>query len=249
MNVAATRFLAGAAVAVVLTACGGGGATPSPSAPATGGLSSPETSPPSASPAASATQAPASPSPSLAPSRPPSAVAVAAPPAVETFWDAVRRGIATAGHLRIRVIGPSPGVLRYEPGASATVVDDRVGFVCVDGAAWDGQGGSFAPVPGTWECGAAALVGGFRNTGQPVDAWGETLPTDASISETTAREPDGRWRWDYAAKSAVFGGRVTASVWVDPASGRILDARRTDPGGSTSYGISYAEAFPAITRP
>jgi len=202
-----------------------------------------------APPTTGPTPAPPSPAPSPTPTPTPTRTPNPTAPAVETFWDAVLRGIDVAGHLRITVIGPSPGVLRYEPHASATVVDDRVGFVCVEGAAFDGQSGSFVPVPGAWECGGAALVGGFRNTGQPVDAWSEALPTDDSVAETTTLEPDGRWRWDYTAHSAVFGGTVTTSVWVDPTSGQILDARRDDPTGSTRYGISYATAFPPITRP
>lgn len=191
------------------------------------------------------------------PTRPPapSASAVAssgpasAPPSVETFWDAALRGLATTGRLRINVIGPNAGVLRYEPDASETVADGKVVFVCVGGAAFDGQGGTFVAAPGSWECGGGALVGGFRNTGQPVDAWGDSLPTDSAITERTALEPDGRWRWDYTAESPVFGGQVTTTVWVDPATGRILDARRTDPTGSTRYGISYDEVFPPISRP
>jgi hypothetical protein len=168
---------------------------------------------------------------------------------VETVWDAVLRGLSATGHLRINVIGPSAGVLRYEPDASATVADGKVVFVCLSGAAFDGQGGSFVPVPGSWECGGGALVGGFRNTGQPVDAWSESLPTDTSIREMTSLETDGRWRWDYTAESPVFGGQVRTTVWVDPTTGRILDARRTDPTGATRYGISYEEPFPPISRP
>ncbi len=147
------------------------------------------------------------------------------------------------------MIGPSPGVLRYQPDASATVADGQVVFVCVGAKAWDGQGGSFVAVPGAWDCGAGALVGGFRNTGQPVDAWSKNLPTDRSIVEQTALEPDGRWRWEYRARSLAFGGTVTTTVWADPASGRILDARRSDPTGETRYGISYSVTFPPIVAP
>lgn len=229
----------------LLAGCGDG--TPGPSGAATASGPTPEASlvPPAIA------SAPASPTPSPSPTATPTPTPTPIPtaPAVETFWTAVLRGIDAAGHLRVTVIGQSPGVLRYQSHASATVVDDRVGFVCVDGAAFDGQSGSFVPVPGAWECGGSALVGGFRNTGQPVDAWSEALPVDASIAETTTLEPDGGWRWDYKARSAIFGGTVTATVRVDPASGRILDARRQDPTGATRYAISYSATFPPIVRP
>ncbi len=232
---------------MLLAACASGGAatpttarpTPSVLASTSATVSLPAT--PSPTPVASSTEPRASATPRVTP--------VGTPPAVETFWDAVRRGLAASGRLRINVIGPNAGVLRYQPDASETVADGKVVFVCLGGGAFDGQSGSFVDVPGSWECGAAALVGGFRNTGQPVDAWNESLPTDSSITETTAVEPDGRWRWDYTAQSAVFGGRVATTVWVDPVSGRILDARRSDPAGATRYGISYEEAFPPIVRP
>ncbi len=235
--------------AALIAACSPSASTPPTGVVSAAAPSSSEVGPspvatPTATPSAAATPArPPSPSPSAA------ASSGAAPPAVESFWDAVLRGLSKAGRLRINVIGPNAGVLRYEPDASETVADGKVVFVCVDGAAFDGQGGTFVAVPGSWECGGGALVGGFRNTGQPVDAWGDTLPTDSAIAERTAREPDGRWRWDYTAESPVFGGQVTTTVWVDPGTGKILDARRTDPTGSTRYGISYEETFPPISRP
>lgn len=233
------------ALGLLVAGCGGRPASP-PASP---------TTPPGSSPTPAGTATPsltAAPSPT---GRPPSATASPTsntqPPAptVEAFWAAARRGLDEAGRLRITVIGPSPGVLRYEPEASATVADGRVVFVCVGGRAWDGPGGSFVAVPGTWECGAAALVDGFRNSGQPVDAWSHDLPTDQSIVEQVSLESDGRWRWEYRASSLVFGGTVTTTLWLAPADGRILDARRSDPTGETRYGISYSEAFPPIVAP
>ena len=226
-----------AVVALVLAACGSA-ATPSPTPSATA------TPKPTEAPAATPT-----PIATASPTAVPTPTPVPTPPSVETFWDAVLGGLRTVGHVRLTVIGPSPGVLRYEPDASATVVDGSVVFICAGGAAFDGQGGRFAPAPGAWECGGAALIGGFRNMGQPVDAWSETLPTDTSITERTSLEPDGRWRWDYAAQTPVFGGSVTTTARVDPASGRLLDVRRTDPTGETRYGISYDETFPPIVAP
>ncbi len=238
------RWLAPVALGLIVAGCGPVPASPPASA------TPPGTSPTAAAvatlPPTAAPSAPASPpSPTVAPasSQPP------APPTVEALWAAVRRGLDEAGRLRITVIGPSPGVLRYQPDASATVADGQVVFVCTGGRAWDGQGGSFVAVPGAWECGAGALVDGFRNSGQPVDAWSRDLPADQSIVEQVTLEPDGRWRWEYRARSLAFGGSVTTTVWVDPASGRILDARRSDPTGETRYGISYSETFPPIVAP
>lgn len=244
MNRASWRLLAvGAALApaLIVGGCGGGSPTPATSTP------SPASSPSStATPASSPTPSPPlSPTPALSPTPTPAPT----PPAVDAFWEAVLRGLDEAGRLRVTVIGPSPGVLRYEPEASATVAEGTVVFICADGGAFDGQGGSFTPVPGFWDCGGPAFVSGFRRSGQPLDAWSDDLPTDDSIVETTALEPDGRWRWDYQARSAVFGGTVTATVWVDPVSGQIRDARRTDPTGDTRYGISYGETFPPIIPP
>ena len=233
-----------AVVALGLLVAGCGPVAGSPPASAT----PPGTSP---TPVAAATvpPTPAPPATLPSPTPAPATSTPSATPTADAFWEAVRRGLDEAGRLRITVIGPSPGVLRYQPDASATVADGNVVFVCVGDRAWDGQGGSFVAVPGAWECGAGALVDGFRNSGQPVDAWSRDLPADQSIVEQVTLEPDGRWRWEYRARSLAFGGTVTTTVWVDPASGRILDARRSDPTGETRYGISYSEAFPPIVAP
>ncbi len=139
-------------------------------------------------------------------------------------------------------------MLRFEPDASATVVDDQVVFVCVDGRAYDGQSG-FERVPGTWECGSAALVQGFRVAGLPRDAFNDSLPPDDEIHETVTRLEDGSWRWSYRALNPVFGGRITAVVVIDPTTGEIRSASRGDPTGETTYGISYTETFPKIALP
>jgi hypothetical protein len=36
---------------------------------------------------------------------------------------------------------------------------------------------------------------------------------------------------------------------MDPVSGRIRTARRTDPGGTTTYVFDYARTFPALDVP
>ena len=228
-------------VAMLAAACGatpsaaptGLPETPAPASPGTIAASSVPTAAttPARSPAASAT-----PRPSV----------VAATPA--SFWAAIVRGLTAAKHLQVTMAGPNPGMLRFQPNASATIVAGQVVFVCTGGAAFDGQSG-FARVPGTWECGAAALVAGFRRIGQPTDSWNETSPTDSAITEAVKVATDGTWTWTYAGTSPFLGGHVTATVHLDARSGRILDARRVDPTGTTTYSFDYAVTFPALAVP
>ncbi len=218
--------------------------------------SSAGTAPPSAGVAVDKSRAPASsvataaPVPTAAASTAAAATpkVTAAPPTVKTFWAAVTRGLAAAKHLQVTSAGPNPGTLRFEPSASATIAGGSVAFVCVNGAAYDGQSG-FARVPGTWQCGAGALVGGFRHIGEPADSWNVSSPGDSVITETVAQAAGGAWTWSYAATSVFLGGRVTARVTLDPASGRILAARRVDPTGTTTYAFDYAVTFPALAVP
>ena len=170
------------------------------------------------------------------------------PPTIEAFWTAAAGAVEEAGRLRVRVIGPAPGELRYQPDRSATAIDGLVVFVCIDGRAYDGQSG-FTELPGTWTCGPEALVRGFRQAGQPLDAWNAELPPDQGIEETIALEPDGTWRWGYRARSLFAGGEVLTTVMLDPAIGQIRSASRTDPTGDTTYGLSYTEPFPDIALP
>ncbi len=143
--------------------------------------------------------------------------------------------------------GPSPGVLRYEPTASATAIDGKLTFVCVDSQALDGQSG-WLPVPGDWTCGPDALVRGFRSIGQPLDAWSPGLPKDSAIKETTETMKDGHWRLTYRARSP-YGGSVTTRIVVDPTTGRIASASRSDSTGTTAYAFDYEATFPAIAAP
>lgn len=198
--------------------------------PAASGLATPASTTPAGSPAPSATP------------RPSAAATTGA------FWAAVTRGLAIAKHLDVTITGSNPGVLRYEAKASATMVDGKVGFVCVNGAAFDGQSG-FARVPGSWQCGAAALVSGFRRIGQPADSWSANSPSDGSITESVTVGPDGIWTWAYTGISPFLGGRVSARVSLDPVTGRIRAAQRTDPTGATTYAFDYAQPFPAIAVP
>lgn len=203
-----------------------------------------------ASPEAVASEAPASPLPSPSRSPRPAATthATTAAPTVKSFWAAVTRGLTAAGHLQVTISGPNPGVLRYQPAASATLASGQIGFVCVGGAAYDGQSG-FARVPGPWVCGAGALVSSFRKIGEPADSWNASSPTDAAITESVGMASDGSWTWSYAGTSVFLGGKVSVRVSLDPKSGRILTARRVDPTGTTTYAFDYSLAFPVLAVP
>jgi hypothetical protein len=194
--------------------------------------------------APSASIAAPTPSPALSPA--PSAKPPCCTPS--SFWAAVTRGLAAARHLQVTASGPSPGVLRFEPSASATMVNGTVVFVCIGGAAYDGQSG-FARVPGKWTCGAGALASGFRQIGQPADSWSANSPGDASITESVTVGSDRSWTWAYTGISPFLGGRITARVSLDPATGRIRTAQRTDPTGTTTYAFDYVRTFPALAVP
>ncbi len=238
--------LAGLAGLVLLVAAVTAACSSTPSAEPTGRPTPGATATPN--PVASVTVPTAAPTPAGSPaeSATPRASAVAATPA--SFWAAAARGLTAAKHLQLTVVGPNPGVLRFEPSASATIVDRKIAFVCVDGAAFDGQSG-FARVPGAWKCGASALSGGFRHIGQPADSWNATSPTDSAIAEAVRVGRDGTWTWTYSGVSAFSGGRVTATVSLDATSGRILAARRVDPTGATTYSFDYGVTFPALAVP
>jgi hypothetical protein len=217
----------------------------------------PPTEQPSPSPEVGATSGPSpSPSPTVEPFPSESVFPTATPaptgtpvaPTVDAFWDAAETAVHTAGRLRIRVIGPAPGELRYEVDASATVINGNVVFVCRDGRAYDGQS-AWMEVPGSWTCGAAALVAGFRQTGQPLDAWSPELPPDEEIEQSVTLRADGTWQWEYRGRNPFAGGRVHTLVVLDPADGQIRSASRIDPTGETTYGISYSESFPRIAIP
>ncbi len=157
-------------------------------------------------------------------------------------------GVRDAGRLRLRVIGPAPGELRYVDDASATVIGGNLVFVCSGSAAFDGQSG-WSELSGKWTCGVDALVAGFRRTGQPLDAWSERLMADEGIIERLELPGDGTWRWSYRGRSPYAGGEVRTVVVLDPMTGQLRSAQRSDPTGDTTYGISYSEVFPAIAVP
>lgn len=165
----------------------------------------------------------------------------------DTFWSFVERGIRDAGRLQVDLAGPNAATLRFEPSASSTVIDGVTGYVCLRGRAYDGQSG-FARVPGTWTCGAPALVAGFRHLGQPIDAWNSTIPSDRGRRETLTVRGN-TWTLRYHATSPYYGGAVSAVIVLDRASYRVTSARREDPTGTTRYTFVYGADFPPITVP
>lgn len=254
-----------ALLALVAAACGPA-PTPSPSpspaavATATPGPTPSPTPVPTAAPTATPTAAPttvptatpaptavASPAPTATPAATARPAATPSGPTADEFWSRVARGIRDAGRLVVVIDGPAAGSLRFEPAASATVIDDTVGFVCVDRRAYDGQS-AFTALPGSWTCGAAALVAGFRGIGQPIDAWNRTIPTDTRRAESVVVQ-DGRWTWRYRATSPYYGGAVSASVTLDPRTRRVVEASRKDPTGATRYAFDYGADFPPIAVP
>jgi hypothetical protein len=248
-----------ALLAVLAAACGPA-ATPVPSptiAPAAAATASPQPTPaptpsptPSPPPTPSPTPTPTpSPSATAAPSPTPRATPVPTPagPTVDEFWARVERGVRDAGRLEVGIDGPAAGALRFEPAASATVIDDVVGFVCVKGRAYDGQS-AFTALPGSWTCGSRALVAGFRGIGQPIDAWNRTIPTDTARRESLDVD-GGRWTWRYRATSPYYGGAVSATVTLDAATRRVIAASRKDPTGSTRYTFDYGADFAPIAVP
>ena len=244
---------------LAVAACGVSAApSPSPAEPTSGGVARPTRSVlplpshsarPTPSPTPTTPPSPTpnpTPSPTVTPA--PTPTPVPTPPTAEALWSRVTAGVTDAGRLRLRVIGPAPGELRYVEKASATAIGGEVVFVCSGGTAYDGQSGWMA-VPGAWSCGVDALVAGFRLTGQPLDAWSAELSPDEEIMERVELLGDGTWRWSYRGRSPFAGGLVRTMIVVDPASGQLRSASRSDPTGQTTYGISYAEAFPAIVVP
>src|SRR5664279_6468744 len=90
--------------------------------------------------AAAASPSASGPAASGSASRPGSAAPSATPhpsatPTPTTFWAAVSRGLTSAKHLTVTIAGPNPGVLRFEPATSATIVGGTVVFVCLHGTA------------------------------------------------------------------------------------------------------------------
>ena len=231
-------------LAILPLACAGPAPTPQVAPSPEPSLSASAFPPPSLSPLPS--RSPLVPSPSPSPLPTPSPVV----PTADALWEKVGEAIAEAGTLDVLVEqGFDAAHLRYEATASATVADGEIVFICAGGRAYEGASGGFSELPGRWSCGGSALVAGFRRNGQPIDAWNDTVPSDDGIRESTKLAPDGSWLWTYEATSDAYGGRVETAVEVDPATGRIRAAARTDPLGTTNYSFTYEAASPPIEAP
>lgn len=139
--------------------------------------------------------------------------------------------------------------LRFEPKASGVLADGSLASVCLTGAAYVVQGLRSTTVPGSWACGASALVSSFRKSGQPVYAWNTRLPVDTRIKERVGVASKGRWQWDYTATSTILGGAVKSTVVLDATTGRLLSGSRTDPTGTTRFTFSYTTIFAPIALP
>jgi hypothetical protein len=203
-----------------------------------------------ASPATSAPPSTAAQSPSAEPSATaiPSATVPPAPTDAAAFWAIAGDTMRRAGQTFLTGTGPTNDRIQYEPTASASLIGEAPVVVCIDGVEYEGPNG-FQPAPGPFSCGVDAFVDGFRSLGFPVVGYSTDFEQNRNVKETVSVAPDGRWRWDYAADSPQFSGPVSASVWLDPASGKIVEATRTDPIGKTSWTVDYDATFPPVALP
>lgn len=195
----------------------------------------------SASPGAPSSSATASPSASASATN-------AARPTPNAFWAAVRSGVGSGGHLIVTARGASPVVLRFLPSASEALVAGDPVSICVGGASWQGAGGHFAAVAGTWLCGTGALVTGFRATGGPIDAWNPDFPPGGTVTEKVAATADGRWHWSFAGRGTLEGD-VDASLTFDPATRRLVGGSRTGELGRTTFSFDYVTPVAPIAAP
>ena len=216
------------------TACGNSADTSAP--PTTPNATASAIPPP---PSASAEASPtALPSPTVAP----------APTDAAAFWAIAGDTMRRAGQTLLTGMGPTNDRIQYEATASASLIGEAPVVVCLDGVEYEGPNG-FQPAPGTFSCGVDAFVDGFRSLGFAVAGYTPGFEQNRKVKETVSVASDGRWRWDYSADSPQFSGPVSASVWLDPASGKIVGATRKDPIGKTTWTIDYDATFPPIAAP
>jgi hypothetical protein len=153
-----------------------------------------------------------------------------------------------AGQTFLTGMGPTNDRIQYELTASASLIGDAPVVVCLDGVEYEGPNG-FQPAPGTFSCGVDAFVDSFRSLGFPVAGYSSDFEQNRKVKETVSVAQDGRWRWDYSADSPQFSGPVSATVWLDPASGKVVEATRKDPIGKTTWMIDYDATFPPVALP
>ena len=211
------------------------------------GTSVSTTAPPTLTPSATASPSLPSPSPTDQPS-PTASPAPSVPTDGAGFWAIAGDTMRRAGQVFLMGEGPTDERIQYEPTASAVVIGDAPVVVCIDGIEYEGPNG-WQPAQGPFTCGVDALVDGFRSLGFPVGGYSADFEQNKQVKETVSVDPDGRWRWDYTANSPQFSGTVSATVWLDPASGKIVDATRTDPIGKTTWTVDYDATFPPVAVP
>lgn len=155
---------------------------------------------------------------------------------------------ATA-RLRLIVVGREPDEYRFEPRASAALVDGGLRVVCVEGGAYEIDGFRATPRPARWTCGFSSLVTAFRRTGQPTEAWNATVAEDARVRERVVADAGDRWRWEYTAISEALGGRVRVTLIMDATTGRLVSGTRSDPTGDVRWTFNYTALFTPVQLP
>jgi hypothetical protein len=151
--------------------------------------------------------------------------------------------------LRVIVVGGTPDELRFEPRASASLTDGDLTTVCLDGRAYDIDGFVATERDARWTCGGAAFVSSFRRTGQPREAWNNSVPEDRAIRERVVADGRDRWRWEYTARSDELGGTVRTTLLMDATTGRLLSGTRRDPGGDVRWTFNYTALFTPVQLP
>jgi hypothetical protein len=173
-----------------------------------------------------------------------------APADATAFWALVRSAFVDAGRVKVDQAGAdSAWEFRYEPTASERITQGRPVVVCVDGLAYFLAQGVITPGQGTSSCGADAFVDCFRAFGGPADgAYSTALEANKNIAERIGVAADGTWTWNYSADKP-YDGPVTATVWLDPTTGRIVRAVQQDPQGTATWTVEYGATFAPIVQP
>jgi hypothetical protein len=181
----------------------------------------------------------------------PTPTAPARPANAAAFWALARRAFVDAGRVKVVQAGAeSAWEFHYEPTASERISQGKPIVVCLDRLAYFIAQGGTAPEPGTWSCGADGFVDCFRAFGSPGDgAYSTALEANTNIAERVGVDVDGTWSWSYSADMPHNVGPVTATVKLDPATGRIVRAVRQDPQGTTTWTVEYGATFAPIVRP
>lgn len=176
---------------------------------------------------------------------------ISAPSDAAAFWAQAHRALVDAGRVKVVSVGALGAMeFHYEPTASARILQGKPIVVCVDGRAYFIAQGGTAPEPGAWSCGADAFVDCFRAFGQPADgAYSSALEASTNIAKRVGVAADMTWTWNYSAAMPHDGGPVTATVWLDPATDRIVRAVRQDSTGTTTWTVEYGATFEPIVRP